>query len=176
MRLPLVSLAIGGVLLGQAAALAATSSSSCVRPAERAALDVEGLKSELMVIALDCDARDHYNAFVNRYKSRLNSDEKQLGGYFHRAYGRRTDKQDVYNTELANGQSQAGTKQGTLFCQQHMPMFDQVMALRDDAELPEYAAGQDLAQPISAETCAMPERRSVVRVAARRTVHSKHHR
>ncbi len=173
MRLPLIGLAIGGVLLGQAAALAATS--SCVRPTERAALDVEGLKSELMVIALDCDARDHYNAFVNRYKSELNSDEKQLGGYFTRAYGRRSSKQDVYNTELANGQSQAGTKQGTLFCQQHMGMFDEVMALRSDSELPEYAAGQDLAQPISAEVCTTPERSLVRHVAARHTIHPKHH-
>jgi hypothetical protein len=172
MRLPFIGLTIAGVLLGQAAALAATP--SCVRPAERSALDVEGLKSELMVIALDCDARDHYNAFVNRYKSTLNSDEKQLGGYFTRAYGRRTNKQDLYNTELANGQSQAGTKQGTLFCQQHMAMFDQVMALRNDAELPEYAAGQDLAQPVSAEVCTTPER-PILRVAARRTIRSKHH-
>ena len=171
MRLSLVGLAIGGVLLGQAAALAATS--SCVRPAERAALDVEGLKSELMVIALDCDARDHYNAFVNRYKSELNSDERQLGGYFTRAYGHRTNKQDVYNTELANGQSQAGTKQGTLFCQQHLPMFEQVMELRSDAELPEYAAGQELTQPVSAEECTTAEH--VVRVAARRRTHLKHH-
>lgn len=173
MRLPFISLAIGGVLLGQAAALAATTS-SCVRPAERAALDVEGLKSELMVVALDCGARDHYNAFVNRYRSTLNLDEKQIGGYFSRAYGRRNSKQDVYNTELANGQSQAGTKQGTLFCQQHMPMFDEVMALRDGQELPEYAAGQDLAQPISAEVCTTPEH-PVIRVAARRRVHPRHH-
>ena len=173
MRLPFIGLAIGGVLLGQAAALAATS--SCVRPAERAALDVEGLKSELMVIALDCDARDHYNAFVTRYKSELNVDEKQLGGYFSRAYGRRSGKQDVYNTELANGQSQAGTKQGTLFCQQHMSMFDEVMALRSDAELPEYAAGQELTQPINAEECTTPERATVRRVAARHTTHAKHH-
>lgn len=173
MRLPLIGLAIGGVLLGQAAALAATS--SCVRPAERAALDVEGLKSELMVVALDCDARDHYNSFVNRYKSELNSDEKQLSGYFARAYGRRSGKQDIYNTELANGQSQAGTKQGTLFCQQHMAMFDQVMALRNDDELSEYAAGQELTQPIGAEVCTTPERPAVIRVTARRTRHSKHH-
>lgn len=173
MRLPFISLTIGGVLLGQAAALAATS--SCVRPTERAALDVEGLKSELMVVALDCDARDHYNAFVNRYKIALNADEKQLGTYFSRAYGRRSKEQDVYNTELANGQSQAGTKQGTLFCQQHMPMFDQVMALRSDAELSEYAAGQDLTQPVNAEECATPEHATVRRVSARhRAHHAKH--
>ena len=172
MRLPLVSLAAAGILLGQAT-LAATP--SCVRPEERAALDVEGLKSELMVVALDCDARDHYNAFVSRYKTELNASEKQLGGYFTRAYGRKTRQQDVYNTELANGQSQAGTKQGTLFCGQHMAMFDEVMALRNSAELAQYAAGQELAQPVSAEVCTTPARPPVIHVVARHTVHAKHH-
>ena len=172
MRLPLIGLAATGILLGQAA-LATTS--SCVHPEDRAALDVEGLKSELMVIALDCDARDHYNAFVNRYKAELTSGEKQLGGYFTRAYGRTSrSQQDNYVTQLANGQSQAGTKEGTLFCGQHMAMFEQVMALRSAQELSEYAAGQELAQPISVETCTTPDR-PIVRVAARRTVHHTKH-
>jgi hypothetical protein len=173
MRLSLVSLTIAGALLGHAALAA---SSSCVRDPERAAIDVEGLKSELMVTALQCDARPRYNAFVNRYKGELNSDEKQLGGYFSRSYGRTSrTQQDSYITNLANGQSNAGTKQGTLFCQQHLPMFDEVMALRSDAELAEYAAGQDLTQPISEDVCAAgPERgRSVVRAAARHTTHAK---
>lgn len=174
MRVPLVSLTVAGLLLGQPALAAA---SSCVHPTERAALDVEGLKSQLMVVALACNARDRYNAFVTRYKPELNSDEKQLGGYFHRSYGRTSQKQqDDYVTQLANSQSQAGTKRGTLFCQEHLPMFDEVMALRGDAELPEYAAGKELAQPISTEACTgAPERPVVVRASStRRTSRSKH--
>ena len=178
MRLPILSLAAAGVLLGQAA-LAAVSGPACVRPDERAALDVEGLKSQLMVVALDCDARSHYNAFVNRYKTALNTDEKKLGTYFTRTYGRTSHaREDVYNTELANGQSQAGTTQGTLFCGQHMTMFDEVMALRNDSELAEYAAGKELAQPVGAETCtAAPEHSPVVKVTARRHAvqHAKQH-
>ena len=177
MRLPILSLAAAGVLLGQAA-LAAVSDPTCVRPDERAALDVEGLKSQLMVVALDCDARNNYNAFVNRYKTELNSSEKKLGTYFTRTYGRTSHaRQDVYNTELANGQSQAGTKQGTLFCGQHMPMFEEVMALHGDTELAEYAAGKELTQPATAEMCTAAESAPVVKVSARRRVvqHSKHH-
>ena len=177
MRLPILSLAAAGVLLGQAA-LAAVSSPTCVRSDERAALDVEGLKSQLMVIALDCDARDRYNAFVSRYKTALNAHEKKLGTYFTRAYGRTSHtRQDVYNTELANGQSQVGTKQGTLFCSQHMPMFDEIMALRNDSELADYAAGKELTQPASAETCAAPEHPSAVKAVSHRHAapHAKHH-
>ncbi len=135
MRVPFICVTVAGIVFGHTA-LAATA--SCVRPTERAAIDVEGLKSQLMVVALACDARDRYNAFVNRYKSELNSDEKQLGGYFSRSYGRTSQKQqDDYVTQLANSQSQAGTKRGTLFCEEHLPMFSEVMALRSDAELPE---------------------------------------
>jgi hypothetical protein len=178
MRVPLISLTVAGLLLGQPAAFAATS--SCVRAPEREALDVEGLKSQLMVVALACDARDRYNAFVTRYKPELNSDEKQLGGYFSRSYGRTGQKQqDDYVTQLANSQSQAGTKRGTLFCQEHLPMFDEVMALRGGAELPEYAAGKELAQPISTEGCTAASpgtsvAHPVIRASARRTTRSKH--
>jgi hypothetical protein len=131
-----------------------------------------------MVVALDCDARDHYNAFVNRYKTELNTNEKKIGTYFARTYGRSSHtRQDVYNTELANGQSKAGTMQGTLFCGQHVSMFDEVMALRDDSELAQYAAGKELTQPTSGETCAINEHPSVVRISARRHAvqHTKHH-
>lgn len=170
MRLPIAA-ALAGLLLGQPA-LAATS--ACVRPTERAALDIEGLKSQLMVVALACDARDRYNAFINRYKTELNAGESDLGGYFNRSYGRSGRKQqDDYVTNLANGQSQAGTKRGTLFCQEHLPMFDEVMALRGGGELAEYAAGKELSQPISTEAC-VGGAPAVTRTSTRHTTRSKH--
>lgn len=171
MRLPLIGATVAGLLLGQAALAA----NSCVRPPEQVALDVEGLKSQLMVVALACNARDRYNAFVTRYKSELNTDERQLGGYFTRSYGRTSRKQqDDYVTQLANSQSQAGTKRGTLFCQEHLSMFDEVMALRNDAELPEYAAGRELAQPISTDACSATAPEHPIRTAARHTRRPKH--
>ena len=167
MRLSFIGLTVAGLLVSQAANAIAPY---CMHPAERSALDVEGLKSELMVTALACGTKAEYNAFVNKFKPDLNTDEKQIGYFFEHAYGRQGRKQqDDYITRLANGQSQDGTKQGTAFCQQHVPMFNQVMALRNGTELPEYAAGQALMQPATARECGAGA--PVMQVAARTRVH-----
>ena len=44
---------------------------ACATPSEQAMFDVAGLKSELMVTALSCDADSQYNAFVLRYQGML---------------------------------------------------------------------------------------------------------
>lgn len=185
MRLSLIGLTAAGLLVSQAANAIVPY---CLHPAEQSALDVEGLKSELMVTALACGTKAEYNAFVTRFKPDLNKEEKQINAFFNHAYGRQGRKQqDEYITQLANGQSQDGTKQGTLFCQQHVPMFNQVMALRNGSELPEYAAGQALMQPATAQACstATPVMQVAARarivhhpVTRRRVVHHpvKHHR
>ena len=127
----------------------------CVRPAEKTAFDVAGLKSELMVTALTCDARDKYNAFIGKYRADLGRNESALNGYFSRSYGRAASTQrDSYITNLANAQSQAGLRQGTAFCQQHVGLFDDVLALPKTGELPVFAAKQSIIQPISVEPCA----------------------
>ncbi len=163
MRLSLIGLSLA---LTSGVAVAAT----CVRPAERSALDVEGLKSQLMVTALACGRQAQYNAFVSRYKPDLATTEKELSGYFARTYGRAGQRQqDQYVTQLANGESEEGVKQGSLFCDQNGPTFDEVMALRGGAELPDYAAGKALPQVISSDECATPVRAE--RVTARRAAH-----
>ncbi len=163
MRLSLIGLSLA---LSSGVAVAAT----CVRPAEHSALDVEGLKSELMVTALACGKQSQYNAFVNRYKPDLATTEAALRAYFARTYGRAGQhQQDQYVTQLANGESEDGIKEGNQFCTQHGPTFDEVMALRGGAELPDYAAGQGLPQLISTDECTAPAR--VTKVVARRVVH-----
>lgn len=184
MRLSFIGLTVASLLVSQAANAMVPY---CLHPAEQSALDVEGLKSELMVTALACGTKAEYNAFVNKFKPDLNNEEKRINTFFQRAYGRQGRKQqDDYITQLANGQSQDGTKQGTQFCEQHVPMFNQVMALRNGSELPEYAAGQALMQPATAQACGttpvmqVAARTRVVHhpVAHRRVVHHpvKHHR
>ena len=135
--------------------------SQCARPTERAAFDVEGLKSQLMVTAITCQQQARYNAFIARYKRDLMSDEHAIDAYFHRAYGRSAQHQrDQYITLLANAQSDQGLKLGTLFCQKSVGMFDEVMALKDSSELPGYASGKALAQPIALVDCPPPKVRA----------------
>ncbi len=151
---PLLSLIVAGVVLTGNVAYAV----QCAKPVERAAFDVEGLKSELMVTAISCQAQDRYNAFVTRYRSGLIAQERAIDTYFHRAYGRSAQKQhDDYITLLANSQSDEGIKLGTLFCMKSVGLFDEVMGLKDSRDLPTFATGKGLPQPIALLDCPLPK-------------------
>jgi len=144
----------------------------CTRPAEHTALDVTALKTQLMVMALTCKVDEKYNSFVIKYRPDLVQTDKSLNTYFTRAYGRSAAKQrDDYVTQLANSQSQTGLKQGSLFCDRNMAIFDEVMALRNNGELTEFAAGKAVAaQPITVTECAPgPERPTRTTTARRRS-------
>jgi hypothetical protein len=142
----------------------------CTRPAEHAALDVTALKTELMVMALTCQADDKYNSFVTRFRPDLMQTDKSLYAFFTRAYGRTAAKQrDDYVTQLANAQSRVGLKQGSLFCDHNMAAFDEVMALKNNTELTEFAAGKSYsAQPIAVADCVAGAERPAARTASRR--------
>ena len=141
MRFPLGFLSAGLVAAQMLAAPLA--SAECVRPADHASLDVAALKSSLMVTALTCDAGDKYNAFIRKYQPELSSQERALSGYFSRANSRNARKQqDDYVTNLANSRSQDGTRRGSLYCAENLPVFDEVMALRSGTELVDYRRRQ----------------------------------
>ena len=156
MRKTFSAVLAAGLLMSQVAA------AQCVRPADVTALDVAGLKTKLMVTALTCNADTRYNDFVTKYRPELVNQDKVLSSYFSRAHGRQArTRQDDYVTQLANSQSQAGIKQGSLFCNRNLPTFDEVMALRSAAELTDYAAAKSVAQPISVSSCGNTPERAV---------------
>ena len=126
----------------------------CARPAEVRAFEVASLKSELMVVAIACQAQDRYNDFIIRFRRDLQIDERDLSGYFTRIAGRRGQQwHDNYITNLANAQSENGVQQGTLFCQRNLGLFNEVMALPTGQELPSYAHSKSLPQPIDLSEC-----------------------
>ena len=130
------------------------AAAECLRSTDHVAMDVIALKTQLMVTALTCQADERYNAFIRKYQPDLQREDRSLNGYFSRAYGRSAQKQrDDYVTQLANSQSQTGLKQGSAFCGHNIGTFDEVMALKSNAELADYAAGRAGAQPISATSC-----------------------
>ena len=154
MRKTFSAVLAAGFLISQGAA------AQCARTPEAVAFDVTGLKTNLMVTALTCKADERYNAFVTKFKPDLVTHDKALAGYFSRVHGRQgRTRQDDYVTQLANSQSQAGIRQGSLFCSRNLATFDEVMSLRGASELPEYAAAKSVAQPINVSACgATPER------------------
>jgi hypothetical protein len=148
MRLVLSSLLAATLLSSPLAA------AECLRPTDHVAMDVIALKTQLMVTALTCQADERYNAFIRKYQPDLQREDKSLNTYFSRSYGRSAQKQrDDYVTNLANSQSQTGLKQGSAFCGRNLGAFDEVMALKTSAELPDYAAGRAGQQPISVSAC-----------------------
>ena len=154
MRLLVSSLFAAGLLASQSA-----SAGQCASPQEKLAFDVVGLKSQLMVTALTCDARNQYNTFVTRFRRSLLSGEHALNVYFGRHGGTRAH--DDYITLLANVQSEAGLHLGTTYCANKAAMFDEVLALQSPKALPAFAAVQDVAQPMMVPVCAVAERRVV---------------
>lgn len=153
MRILFSGLLAAGLLTSQIA-----QAEGCARAPEKTAFDVAGLKSQLMVTAITCEATERYNTFILRYRPNLVAEEKVLNSYFARNYGKRAQPEhDDYITSLANSQSQNGLKAGTGFCKANMAMFDEVMALRSGAELPEFATGKNPNQPITLVACTTPE-------------------
>ena len=142
---------LAGALLSAAGIAAAKP---CAKPVDVTAFDVAGLKSKLMVTALTCNQQDRYNDFVQRFRGELVTHERALRGYFARAFGGRAQHEhDDYITSLANTLSESGIQQGTLFCQQNIGIFSEVLALARGTELAGYAASKQLPQPIAIEAC-----------------------
>lgn len=152
MRSHASALFLAGLLAGSLAAGLADAA-PCVRPAEKAAFDVAGLKSQLMVTALTCQTQDKYNAFVTRFRSELQGQESTLNAYFRRSFGGRAQQEhDNYITALANAQSHEGIQSGTLFCPRNVGLFDDVLALKS-GDLAPFAASKSPVQPVAVTQC-----------------------
>lgn len=178
MGFPLIRLALAGLTAVSVASAGllpsvALAAGQCGISAAREAFDVQGLKSELMVTALSCNAQDRYNSFVGKFRPDLLAEEHTLNTYFDRTYGRSAQKEhDDYITQLANVQSERGLQAGTAFCQQRVSMFDEVAVLDNASDLSAYAEAKDIVQPASYETCSAPQ--TVGRPARlRRIVHTR---
>ncbi len=156
MRMLSLSLLATGLLSGGMAL-----AEPCARPADVTAFDVAGLKSKLMVTAITCSQQDRYNDFVQRFRGELVAQERALHAYFARVSGGRAQHaHDDYITGLANTQSENGIRQGTLFCQQNVGLFTEVLALTKSTDLSVYATSKQLPQPMEVVACT-----SVVRTA-----------
>jgi hypothetical protein len=126
----------------------------CARPAEKQALDVSVLMSQLQVVTVTCHTEDKYNALVPHLRPALATNEKNLNAFFARAYGRRaTSMHDEYITELANQQSQLGLKSGDQFCTFNAALFDEVAPLSTPDQLAAYAQTKPLQQAMAVDEC-----------------------
>jgi hypothetical protein len=142
------------LLAGAGALLPAAAVAACLQPAEQTAFGVRALQSQLMVVALTCQRQEDYNAFVRRHMTELNEAQRSVAGYHRRAFGAQHQRQlDLYITNLANAQSQAGIARGSFFCNEQAPLFQLAMAATTRAELANIATTRQIPQPLQAEAC-----------------------
>lgn len=156
-------LAAALLLPGMAAA------AECTTPAEDIAFAIVGLRNEMMVTALTCNAQPQYNVMMSKFGPGISAQEKVLDQHFQRINGRGASKaHDTYITQLANDQSDEGLKDaGNQICRRNLPMFDEIGYLHDLPELATYAQSKGIVDPPNA--CATPA--TVVRHPSRKSGH-----
>lgn len=128
---------------------------ACAKPDEKAAFDVTGLKTRLMVAALSCGSEAKYNTFMRDNKRDLVRQEGKLSEYFSRAYGRGRVGQtqlDSYKTELANVQQQVRSRDGQ-FCALSDSLFDKAITGKGADRISVLASSTPIAQPVIVPTC-----------------------
>lgn len=164
-------LCLAAGLMSLCAALTPTPAAAqlqCLSPAERAAFDVQALRSELMVLATGCGDDQSYNAFIIRYKPALQANEREIVAWFRHRFGRRGQHEhDRFVTELANAQASSASRLGSEFCPRNGQIFHEAMALTSSGELPPFAAGQNLF-PRSLDVCPVEVAQARMPVAHRR--------
>jgi hypothetical protein len=112
----ILQVAAAGIVL-LAAGPTAASGQSCLKPDERASLEVRALQTKLMVGALACDAHNDYNAFVVRFRPELARHNRTMTGFFERSFGRASERESTkYVTRLANLSSLASQLNPSQFC------------------------------------------------------------
>ncbi|MBO1079150.1 hypothetical protein [Roseomonas haemaphysalidis] len=129
---------------------------SCLQPAERTGIEVRALQSQLMVAALACNKTNDYNTFVTRYQRDLGEAYKAVTNHFKRVHGAvQGQKQlDIFITQLANAQSQDGIDQGSTFCQNVTPLFQQSLAQNTSmAQLASISMQSNVVVPYELDTC-----------------------
>ena len=132
----------------------------CASPTDQAAFEVQALRSELMVLATGCNEDSRYNTFIRRYQSDLQANERAVSAYFKKHYGRSGQSEhDRFVTDMANARSRVGTGLGSDFCPRNGQIFAEVLALRNAAELAEFAAAKDLLPP-TIDICHAPGARA----------------
>jgi hypothetical protein len=133
----------------------ATPAPICAKPAEKVAFAMAALRMQLSVTEITCEAREQFNGFTVRYRNDVGNENKVLGQFFSRAYGRQgQSNQDQYETSQINQMSQFGAQYyGADFCKTAMPMFAEIQALKTDKELEDYAVAKNFDQVLAVEEC-----------------------
>ena len=70
------------------ASIASGAQARCASEKDQSAFDVGALKSQLSVLAVDCQEEDGYNSFVTRDRSELVAEDAVVNAWFKRTFGK----------------------------------------------------------------------------------------
>lgn len=130
------------------------NAAKCASEREVASLNVQALKSQLMVSALSCGKRDKYNAFMKKFKKHIYNHHKQTAEYFDRSYMGSGEKQlNGFITSLANKSSkQSLTVDVDKFCGSFSVLFDKLLDA-NHAKLVKIASRQKFSSMHGIDSC-----------------------
>jgi ribosomal protein L35AE/L33A len=135
----------------------ALSAPSCVSVNERTSMDARIVKEYLMVAALNCDARQDYNAFINKYNVDLAQHGRVMKRRFAQTHGNKAAEREVdrYVTAAANEASIISNRDRNGFCKRSAAVFRDLNGGRgkriEPASYSSYVAPSSLRAPICQE-------------------------
>ncbi|MGH8532189.1 MAG: hypothetical protein ACREV1_05515 [Gammaproteobacteria bacterium] len=104
---------------------------ACAGPVDQTALNTRALQTELMVAALSCGNRIHYNAFVRKYQGDLVKHGRSLQSFFQRKHGAAGRKNlNTFITRLANEASHRSSITHAEFCVNSSSLFNRLLSAR----------------------------------------------
>ncbi|MGH8508769.1 MAG: hypothetical protein ACREVH_08640 [Gammaproteobacteria bacterium] len=104
------------------------SADPCRGSVEQSALNTRALQTELMVAALSCGNKIHYNAFVKKYQGDLVKHGRSLQSLFQRKHGAAGRKNlNTFITRLANEASHRSSVTHAAFCANSSSLFDRLL-------------------------------------------------
>lgn len=131
----------------------AAQAAACATSADRTALQMRMLQTELMVAALTCNQRTEYNAFVTRFQPQLGAQGKHLQAYFKQQHGARATRVlNDFITRIANESARRGMVKRGAFCRNAERIYAGARGLKP-AELPVLAGQQDFADRHGQKVC-----------------------
>lgn len=111
---PFKPLALICALVAALGALPSDASADCANPREAVAIEMRVLQTEMMVGALACQAKPHYNSFARRFEGTLIEQGGNLRRYFQRVHAGSAERRlNAFVTALANDVSQLHANGGT---------------------------------------------------------------
>ncbi len=137
-----------------AASLATPAFAQCMQPTEKPGFDIRALQSQLMVLALTCSQTDDYNRFVTQNRAVLTGAYGDVQRHFRRIAGGAWQRQiDAYITNTANGHSQVGISQGSLFCSNQAQLFPAALSATTRDQLVQLSQQRQIAQVYTPPMC-----------------------